>query len=423
MRLVLAMCLLLGVLPARAGPAGPEPPWDEAKTEALRALAREYAGKTDPQGKDEVLDRARALGPIPDKPQKDVVKALFAVAREGPKSEGKSTCTAKFPRFPGTYQLSGTGGGRKGVFIGLHGGGPGVGEGGSAAGQWGGATGKGLIGVFPTANLEGRETTWQSPDVEAFVIAVLAELKRAFPIDTNRVYIAGHSLGGSGAYHIGLRHADLFAAVSPNAGGCHGVEVKPGEFEVPGGFVANLLNTGCFITHYDQDPRVGVGDSRAVARELDALSKEHPGGYDHVYVEGKGVNHGFPPRGDPSTIISWMTRHVRVPYPKKVVWEPANPEKRLFYWLRMASPFGGSRNGRIVASIADNVVDIRGVATMGLSVLLAEEMFDPRSPLTIRLEGKVVFSGLLSRDPRALLESVMENIDPAQVFAYRADLP
>ncbi|MCU0727568.1 MAG: alpha/beta hydrolase-fold protein [Planctomycetes bacterium] len=285
MRLVLAMCLLLGVLPARAGPAGPEPPWDEAKTEALRALAREYAGKTDPQGKDEVLDRARALGPIPDKPQKDVVKALFAVAREGPKSEGKSTCTAKFPRFPGTYQLSGTGGGRKGVFIGLHGGGPGVGEGGSAAGQWGGATGKGLIGVFPTANLEGRETTWQSPDVEAFVIAVLAELKRAFPIDTNRVYIAGHSLGGSGAYHIGLRHADLFAAVSPNAGGCHGVEVKPGEFEVPGGFVANLLNTGCFITHYDQDPRVGVGDSRAVARELDALSKEHPGGYDHVYVE------------------------------------------------------------------------------------------------------------------------------------------
>jgi pimeloyl-ACP methyl ester carboxylesterase len=423
MRRLLPFLLLVAIGPASGAPPDAGPEWTEAKTDALRALAREYAGKGDRYGKDEVLERTRKLGPIPDRPLKDVVKALFTVAREGPKSEGGGTCTAKFPRFPGTYQLSGSGGGRKGVFIGLHGGGPGVGEGGSAAGQWGGATGKGLIGVFPTANLSGRDTTWQSPDVEAFVIAILAELKRTFPIDTNRVYIAGHSLGGSGAYHIGLRHADLFAAVSPNAGGCHGVEVKPGVFEVPGGFVANLLHTGCFITHYDLDPRVGVGDSRAVARELDELAAQHPGGYDHVYIEGQGVNHGFPPKGDPSTIISWMTRHVRTPCPKKVVWEPANPEKRLFYWLRMASPFGGSRNGRIVATIEDNVIEVRGLSTMGLSVLLAEEMFDARRPLAVRLEGKEVFSGLLSRDPRALVESVMENIDPAQVFTYRFDLP
>jgi predicted esterase len=37
-------------------------------------------------------------------------------------------------------------------------------------------------------------------------------------IDTNRVYLLGASMGGSGAYHIGIRHPELFAAIHANAG-------------------------------------------------------------------------------------------------------------------------------------------------------------------------------------------------------------
>jgi pimeloyl-ACP methyl ester carboxylesterase len=37
-------------------------------------------------------------------------------------------------------------------------------------------------------------------------------------IDTNRVYLIGTSMGGSGAYHIGIRHPEIFAALHANAG-------------------------------------------------------------------------------------------------------------------------------------------------------------------------------------------------------------
>ncbi len=39
-----------------------------------------------------------------------------------------------------------------------------------------------------------------------------------YPIDPDRVYLVGHSMGGHGAWHIGCTHADRFAAVVPSAG-------------------------------------------------------------------------------------------------------------------------------------------------------------------------------------------------------------
>jgi pimeloyl-ACP methyl ester carboxylesterase len=39
-----------------------------------------------------------------------------------------------------------------------------------------------------------------------------------FPVDPDRVYLTGHSMGGHGTWHIGLKHADRFAAIAPSAG-------------------------------------------------------------------------------------------------------------------------------------------------------------------------------------------------------------
>lgn len=37
-------------------------------------------------------------------------------------------------------------------------------------------------------------------------------------VDPNRVYLTGASMGGSGTYHVGIRHPEIFAAVHANAG-------------------------------------------------------------------------------------------------------------------------------------------------------------------------------------------------------------
>jgi predicted esterase len=423
--LVLILPLCSRALPRDEG----ESEWGRGETEALVALAQEYrmlASDSATRGsRDEILARADDIGTIPERRLKEVVKALFQVANRGPKSAGKGECVAEFEKFPGHYYVSGAGGGSKGIFIGLHGGGPGVGDGRTAQSMWGAATGKGLIGVFPTANLDGHAaTTWQSPEVENFVLAIVKELKRTFRIDTNRIYVAGHSLGGSGAYHIGLRNADLFAAVSANAGGMHGVTNNAtGTTDIPGGFVANLCNTPIFMTHFDRDPRVGVQDARAVAKELNQLREAYPGGYEHRYVEGIGEDHGYPQGTSPGQIIAWMTKHRRDPCPKRVIWEPAAPDKNHFYWLRHAGPVAStSRGSRVVATREGNRFEIEGANTAGISVMLAEGMCDPTMPVTVVVNGEPSFSGVVQRRPAAVLESIMENIDEQQVFAYRIDL-
>lgn len=49
---------------------------------------------------------------------------------------------------------------------------------------------------------------------ERRVLATVEWAARTFPIDRDRIYLTGISMGGSGALGIGLNHGDVFAAVS-----------------------------------------------------------------------------------------------------------------------------------------------------------------------------------------------------------------
>ena len=47
-----------------------------------------------------------------------------------------------------------------------------------------------------------------------------------FNVDTNRIYLTGHSMGGFGTWHFGPQYAHLWAAISPMAGGGGGSGLK-----------------------------------------------------------------------------------------------------------------------------------------------------------------------------------------------------
>ena len=53
---------------------------------------------------------------------------------------------------------------------------------------------------------------------EMDLFETLDAVKRQYPIDENRILIRGFSMGGAAAWHIGLHHAGLWAAVAPGAG-------------------------------------------------------------------------------------------------------------------------------------------------------------------------------------------------------------
>ncbi len=68
-------------------------------------------------------------------------------------------------------------------------------------------------------------------DHDDLVMATLAEAKREFKVDEDRVYLTGLSQGGAGTWAIGAKHADVFAALAPICGYGDFTEAEAGKLK------------------------------------------------------------------------------------------------------------------------------------------------------------------------------------------------
>tara|TARA_B100000902_G_scaffold9710_2_gene11996 strand:+ start:6690 stop:7994 length:1305 start_codon:yes stop_codon:yes gene_type:complete len=66
------------------------------------------------------------------------------------------------------------------------------------------------------ANLKKKNSGIETRPVERRVIDTIEWVIEKYKIDSNRVYLSGNSMGGSGALGIGLRHGNIFAAIKAN---------------------------------------------------------------------------------------------------------------------------------------------------------------------------------------------------------------
>jgi len=109
----------------------------------------------------------------------------------------------------------------------------------------------GYLVLMPNA---GGNLWWETKPTE-MVHALLLETLRGFNIDTNRIYIAGFSNGGTGAMEYGVRWPDRFAAIASLMGA--GVDTPSGS-KLP---LQNLLDVPVLLLHGDKDQR-----SRSIRR-------------------------------------------------------------------------------------------------------------------------------------------------------------
>ena len=127
---------------------------------------------------------------------------------------------------------------------------------------------------FVVVTPKGRDTaSMYRGSAEQDVLDVIAELRRDYKIDPNRIYLMGHSMGGYGTWSVAMAHADLFAAIGPISGG--------GD---PAGLV-KIRQVPEYVVHGDDDRTVNVNESR---RMVEAAKKA---GIDVVYVEVPGGSH------------------------------------------------------------------------------------------------------------------------------------
>ena len=127
------------------------------------------------------------------------------------------------------------------------------------------------------------------------VLDVLRDLRRRFPIDSDRVFLSGFAQGGTMAYDVGLSHPDLFAGILPLAG-------QPGPFAT-----FQYWRNAQYLPYY-----VAIGDFMGEGRkETRSLFDEWiPRGYPMLWVEykGRGVEWFA---GELPTLFDWMNRKKR----------------------------------------------------------------------------------------------------------------
>jgi predicted peptidase len=142
------------------------------------------------------------------------------------------------------------------------------------------------------------EKRWNPDEVIAFLDELLAERRLRFQMDTNRVYLTGHSMGGFATFEIACRYPDRFAAIVPVAGGYNPEAAS------------KLLAVPVWAFHGDDDPVVPIKQTGEIMEELHRL--HHP---DARFTILHGWGHDISPsvysRPD---LYRWMLKHDKSSY-------------------------------------------------------------------------------------------------------------
>jgi predicted peptidase len=145
---------------------------------------------------------------------------------------------------------------------------------------------------------------------EKDVMNVLDLMKKEFNVDERRIYLAGHSMGGAGALFLGIKHQDIWAAVSASAPAIRANLHTPAELE-------HATDMPFILIHGDADTAVPVEQTRQWAARMKALKMTYE------YHEIRGGNHSTTlDLGAPFT-FRFFDKHVKAAERMALISSPA----------------------------------------------------------------------------------------------------
>ena len=155
---------------------------------------------------------------------------------------------------------------------------------------------------------------------EKDVYDVLADVKKRFSIDEDRVYLTGLSMGGGGTLWIGLTRPDIWAGLFP---------VCPAPPKGMEDLAPNIFNVPIYFHHGDKDTAVPVSVSRDWTKRLRDLD------VDVSYVEYVDVKHNsWEYAYKDGAAFEWFSKFERNKFPDRVLFNSKNYKYNGAYWVQ-----------------------------------------------------------------------------------------
>ncbi len=246
---------------------------------------------------------------------------------------------------------------------------------------------------------------WFQPHIDAFFTQLIADAVVFKEVDVNRVYIMGYSAGGDGVFRLAPRLADRWTAAAMMAG-------HPGDVRAD-----NLRNLP-FTLHMGEKDGAYDRNKHAVEwkKLLADLHEQDKDGYVHEVVIQPGMSHWMQ-RKD-AVAVPWMAKFTRNTAPKKVVW--VQPKQQQFYWLAEAVANATTKEeaatARVVASIEKQTIQITSEHVSQVTVRLRDDLVDLDQPITVMMNGKVVFEGKMERNIKTISKTLSERHDTGLMY-------
>jgi len=112
---------------------------------------------------------------------------------------------------------------------------------------------------------------------EKDVMSVLDIVRKEFNVDERRIYLMGHSMGGAGTLHLGVKYKSIWAPLAP---------IAPAAFGLNPDSLAEIKDMSVIFVHGDVDEAVPVANTRQWVEKLKELNMTYE------YNEMEGVSHG-----------------------------------------------------------------------------------------------------------------------------------
>jgi predicted esterase len=225
-------------------------------------------------------------------------------------------------------------------------------------------------------------------------------------VNPNKICLMGYSHGGYGAFYIGPKMADRFAAV-------HASAAAPTPGHCP---ARNLRNAIFTYMVGERDNRYGrLKRCQKFNDEITQLRGEHKDIYPVTMEYKPGYGHsGLPDRDK----IKDMYTARRDPIPRHVAWELTDSTVKYFHWLHVPDPAPGKE---IEAICEDNRITVSSRNLSTLHLLLDERSIDFSKSVVIESNGNKTATKL-KPSLKTLCETLQARGDPEYMFAIRLTL-
>jgi predicted esterase len=192
-------------------------------------------------------------------------------------------------------------------------------------------------GILLVPRGQAGATWWDNVGVGG-VMDAIAQLKRQYNIDENRIFVGGFSDGASGSYYLALTHNTPFAGFVPLSG-------HPAVPQSAAGLqihLHSLRNKPMYAVNADRDSLYPASSIEPIVEAMREI------GVPVRYRTQLNMTHwpGYVPT-ERATIWEWMQESTRDPYPRELVWQTADEKFSGLHWLHITEIGDVGNNQRV----------------------------------------------------------------------------